>query len=125
MKTVSVTFNDSSGYNRKTYHYIYDLNEPVEKGDILVVNVSGEWKLVTVQLVEEGVSSKATKHIVDKVDTASYNKRQELERRRTVIRTQLESLLKSQEEILKYEFLAQKSTAARELLEELKAINGA
>lgn len=123
MKTVSVKF-DKMQYS-KVYHYIYDLDEPVERNDILVVVVSGEYKLVTVQDVTEGVTERAFKHIVDKLDVSKYKKREENERKRKALRIQLDALLASQEEILKYRWLAEHSPNAAALIRELEELNRA
>lgn len=121
MQTLGVKFDN--GYGSKTYHYLYDLNEPVLVGDTVVVSVSEELRLVKVVSVLDGVSEKATKYVVDRVDVSKYKARQEKERKRTVLRTQLESLLKNQEELLKYRMLASMNTQAAELLRELEELN--
>lgn len=119
MKTVYVVFK---GYSSKTYSYLYDLNDPVEKGDVVVVDSPSEG-FVTVKVTDvfDGVVGSATKYIVDKVDTTSYKQRVERAAEAAKVKSALESLLKKQEESLRYAILAQ-TEEGKKLLNRLKEL---
>ena len=78
-KTVQVSFNPGAG-TAKTYTYITDL--PVAVGDYLVVDVSGEFKVVCVSFVDEDLSIEPNadikyKWVVAKIDLDYHNRNQQ------------------------------------------------
>ena len=120
---VQVTFNDTrmdqSSY-KKPYSYFTDLD--LQEGDICVVEVSREYKLVTVQQVQ-GISSsalaKASKWIVQKVDSAAYDAKMAQEVLIMEIRNKLRQRRDELTELMIYKQLAGSDPEINALMEQL------
>lgn len=123
IKTVSVSFVASGQYgaNDQKYGYLTELD--VKKGDIAVVD-SPQHGLVTVRIhsVNEGQVGKATKYLVQLVDTSEYTAAAERRALRADVVSQLESKKKHVEEMAVWKWLAENDSEAAALLEKLKSL---
>lgn len=124
IKTVTVQF-ESGGI---PYSYLFD--GEIKTGDHAVVKVpSGRhssqesYKVVEVLSVKDGRGPKACKHIVDVVDTASYEQRLETEAKRQAIIAELNQRQKKLDEEQRFALLAKYDAGAAALLAELKALD--
>lgn len=123
VKTVSVVFIAAGQYggNPKQYEYLTEYD--VKIGDVAVVD-SPQDGLVTVKVksVIEGQVGKATKYLVQIVDTAQYHAEAERREKRAAIIKRLEGKKRQVEEMAVWKWLAENDTEAATLLEELKTI---
>ena len=115
--TAYVEFNPCG----KEYAYKTDLD--LKQGDLVVVKVKFEFKLVEVTKVEEKVNPKATAWIVDKVNLESFEQRQKEEERKKEIKEQLNEAKKKMDELLVYKMLADTDPEMKKLLDELKSLS--
>lgn len=141
MRTVTVTFSQVRAKSRpwpdatceeerekKSYDYLYDGGEALERGDVVVVAV-GEGQLVSsmrvvrVTDVIEGRSSAATKHVVCRVDVSSYLARLNRAAERELILAELEARQKKLDETSRFGELALSDPEAAILLERLKSLS--
>lgn len=119
---VAVKFkNYGSTYAGTQYHYLTDLDLKV--GDEVIVD-SPSQGLVVVQIASllGAIEGKATKWVIQKVDTETHKRREEAERQRKVIETKLRAIQKTFDETKKWEYLAEQSPEAAALLRELKGL---
>jgi hypothetical protein len=123
-KTVLVRFRGNSGMSSDSYAYLTDIEGLAADDYVVVESPSAGMTLVRVASVEETPKSveKATKWIVDRVDTKTYYERAQREADRALI---LLKLKKEQARVLEenqYAELAKVSTTAAELVAQLKAL---
>jgi microcystin degradation protein MlrC len=108
-------------YEKRFYSYLTDLN--LKEGDIVVVDTAYGLALAEVKEVNAVDFHKATKWIVQKVDTETAKKRAEAEQKRRALVAQLKQRLKERDEMDLFADLAEKDESAKNLLEELKALD--
>lgn len=120
MKVVTVKFKSpgSSIYNSKEYYYktFFD----VEAGDMVVVDTSTvglNIAMVSNVNIEDPVQQKkATKYLVQRIDTDRYNKVIEKEKELAAIRHAMDVRVKSLQETALYELLAKDDEELANLL---------
>lgn len=123
IKTVSVTFIASGQYGANPRQYEYLTEFAVKVGDVAVVDSPQDgFVTVKVKSVNEGVIGKATKFLVDVVDTELYKVQVGRHQERSEIIKRLESKKKQVEEMAVWKWLAENDSEAAALLEKLKAI---
>lgn len=120
IKTVEVTFN--TGLGNKSCHYLTEFD--VSIGDTCVVDSPSDgFVTVTVRKIHEDVRApKATKFIVDVVDTTKYLEQVNKHELRKEILLKLEAMRKEVEELAVYEYLSKNNREAAELLDQLKSL---
>lgn len=124
VKTVSVKFkagNAGGGYGVKQYEYLTEYD--VKKGDVAIVESPSDG-LVTVDIVSvtEGAAGKATKYLVQIVDTSDYVAAAARRAKRADIVRQLDIKKRQVEELQVYKWLADNDSEAAALLKQLQTL---
>lgn len=117
-KIVEVRFKDGYG---KTYDF-YNSFEEVQAGDLVVVDTVRGVNVAEVVDVKS-YSSKATKHVIQRVDLEAHNKRIQEEKRRTQLEEELAERKRELEKLEQYRTLAQKDEKMAALLAEYEQLN--
>jgi len=117
--TVSVRFAGSM----QSYDYLSTMDSHKE-GDLVVVD-SPSNGLVIVRVISAvaGRSSKATKFIVDTIDTKSYDALMDRLKKASSLKQQLDAEVERARKMIDYEALAAKNPAIGALLDQLKGIS--
>lgn len=126
-KAVIIVFTDDMLSRRKEYTYLVDKTLNLKIEDLVIVEDSlGNKpfgytlaKVVQVEGLQPYQTAKATKWIVDKLDTEAYEKRKEKQRKAQEIRNELRVLKDQAEEIAIYQVLAKGNPKIQKLLGEL------
>lgn len=121
IKTVEVTFN--TGLGNKSYHYLTEFD--VSVGDTCVVDSPSDGLVTTTvrKIYEDVRAPKATKFIVDVVDTTKYLGQVNKHELRKELLLKLEVMRKEVEELAVYEYLSKNNPKAADLLKELKSLD--
>lgn len=121
---VSVRFsNDEKAGRDREYTYLTDLD--LQEGDICVVRVGEEYKVVHVKQVKGlnfAQQSQASKWIVDKVNIEQYKVRMEKQMLAQEIRNKLRARREEYEELMIYQKLAAGDTEINALLQQLETL---
>lgn len=107
----------------KHYNYLTDI-EGLERGDLIVVHARNEFCLAYFVEYKEVNETENTKWIIQKVDLEGHNNRIANAKRIKDLKAKLEEERRKTEELQIYEILAIKNPNIKELLDELKAIQG-
>lgn len=119
IKTVKVKFAES--YNNKSYDFLCDIDD-IEIGDYVVTDSANGLGVAKVQEINDGVSSKATKFIVQKIDMEKHNIRLEQQKRVATLRQKLEDRRKALQEMHVYQLLAKEDPEMALLLKEYEEV---
>lgn len=116
---VLITFKGNTSY----IHYEFK-NDIVglEEGDKVVVDTVHGLTVGTVQGFKDPAKSKATKWVVQKIDTTAHEARLEKERKLSDIKAKLEERRKKLEKFEVYQLLAKSDPTMEALLNEFKAL---
>ena len=119
IKTVKVKFAES--YNNKSYDFLCDIDD-IEIGDYVVTDSANGLSVAKVQEINDGVSSKATKFIVQKIDMEKHNIRLEQQKRVATLKKKLDERWKMLREIHVYQLLAKEDPEMALLLKEYNEV---
>jgi len=125
-KVVKVCYLDSP---LSEYNFKVDVDTEVEKDNLLVVESTNGYGLVTVvEVLANNIDNaeevnKATAWVVSKVDITRQEARKEATRQRAYIIKQLEERKKAVESVNMYALLAEADPEAKKLLADLKKID--
>lgn len=120
-KIVQVAFTQQNSHALYAYYTDFDL----ELEDLVVVDSPNSgYTIVTVKNIEESAESvmKATKWIVDKIDTSGYNARCAAERQRALLIAKIKKAEEAARKVLDLERLAELSPELKDLTAQLKAL---
>ncbi|PHA62822.1 hypothetical protein [Bacillus wiedmannii] len=108
----------------KSYNFLTDI-EDLKKGEKVVVDTVNGLAIAEVEKYVEYPTGKvpASKWIVQKIDTASHEKRLENERYMNGLKLKMESRRKQLEEIQIYQLLAKEDPEMKAILEEYNSLS--
>ncbi len=116
---VSVKFKD--GYRNRTYSYLCD--EQVKVGQMVVVESPYDgFTCATVVEINPADAAKASKWIVQAVDTSRYKERAQRNKRIAELKGKLKQRSKEISELNFFKRLAEDDPASKELVEELEKL---
>ena len=121
-KTIAVV-RFIEGYNTTKYDFFNDV-EDLAKDDLVVVDTVNGYSLAKVVEFKE-TSAKATKWIVQKVDTAAHKARLEKQAAIKALRHKMEQRRKQIQDVQVYALLAQSDPEMAEMLKQFLALEGA
>ena len=120
--TVYVKFWNEMATNFGGKDYAYNTEFELAEGDLAVVCVGSKYQVVVVVRVNEGVDPKATKFIVDKVDTKAYRELCEREEKKERLLDKMNELSKTASQLKMFELLAEGNPEMKALLDEYKTL---
>lgn len=119
INSVAVRYLQGSTY--KSYDFKTDME--LIPGEIVVVESAGsEYALARVDMMHRGLSPKATKWVVDRVDVAAHEARRAREEQMKELKKQMDRRLRAVEEERKYAQLAEQDPEMRDLYEAYTSI---
>ena len=121
MKTIAVTFNTQSG----TYHSLSTDESIATEDHVVVESPHSGYSVAKVVDILDGVSVKATKFIVCKVDDSAYRKRIMDAKERAEIVKKLSIKEQKLQEVQRFAHLAENDPEAKAMIERLKALDEA
>ena len=122
MRSVEVSFPGDCG---RRYEYFISDDDQVKIGSNCVVDVASTLKVVSIVNIHEEATPKATKFIVDVVDTTKYKAREAAAKKAASLKKELEKRYKAYEkaqEDRKYDILAAQDSQVAAMLRELRSI---
>ncbi|MDT8900959.1 hypothetical protein [Anaeroselena agilis] len=118
MKTLYVQV-DINSYNGKLYDFKTDIAD-LQKGDVVVVDtING---MLIGKVVGYTDDTKATKWVIDKVDTTAHKARLERDKQLAALRKKLEARRKAVDELTAFRHLASMDSEAAALLTQYEAL---
>ena len=122
MRSVEVSF--SGDYGRRYEYFISD-DDQVKVNGYVVVDLATTFKVTRVERILEEATAKATKFIVDVIDTTKYKEREAAAKKAAALKKELEKRYKAYEkaqEDRKYDILAAQDSQVAAMLRELRSI---
>lgn len=127
---VNVVFNVSTNgaFANTGKEYCFVSFEPLNEGDVVVVDTQYGFQLATVtglaSKIPSNVSKGRMKEVVCKADFSSYNARKEKAERVKQLKVEMDKRVEKLKEDAVYEMMAEKDPALKALLDEFKALQG-
>lgn len=122
MRSVEVSFPGDCG---RRYEYFISDDDQVKVNGYVVVDAATTFKVSRVERILEEATVKATKFIVDVVDTTKYKAREAAAKKAASLKKELEKRYKAYEkaqEDRKYDILAAQDSQVAAMLRELRSI---
>lgn len=125
---VNVVFNVSTNgaFANTGKEYCFVSFEPLNEGDVVVVDTQYGFQLATVtgtaSKIPSNVPKGRMKEVVCKVDFSSYNERKEKAERVKQLKAEMDKRVEKLKEDAVYEMMAEKDPALKALFDEFKAL---
>lgn len=127
---VNVVFNVSTNgaFANTGKEYCFVSFEPLNEGDVVVVDTQYGFQLATVtglaSKIPSNIPKGRTKEVVCKVDFSSYNERKEKAERVKQLKAEMDKRVEKLKEDAVYEMMAEKDPTLKALFDEFKALQG-